>query len=247
MRQLTLVSSGLLLTTAAWTVVLATSTADRSEMGIVLLAVSLWIATVVALTGMLVARARWARRLGLGVTAAQGALALLIAPGAWWGVALILSAVTAVSLGGPWLDGIIRGRPSASGPPTRAVLLPLILIGVPYLLGYSDAAGVEALIVAVAALVTAFWFIRILPGAVAAVRIIWPALALGLAFSMGWWPAGITTAAAAVAVATLAWHSSVRNAVHPLIETGSRVAIPPELAPREILDAADVDDSGRPR
>lgn len=246
MRQLTLVSSGLLLTTAAWTVVLATSTVNRSGMGIVLLAVSLWIATVVALTGMLVARARWARRLGLGVTAAQGALALLIPLGAWWGVALILSALTAVSLGGPWLDGVIRGRPSASGPPTRAVLLPLILIGVPYLLGYSDAAGLEALIVAVAALVAAFWFIRILPGAVAAVRIIWPALALGLAFSMEW-PAGVTTAAAAVAVATLAWHSSVRHAVHPLIETGSRVAIPPELAPPEILDAADVDDSGRPR
>lgn len=246
MRQVTLASSGLLLTTAAWTVVLATATSVRSELAIVLIALSLWTATVVALAGMLVARARWARRLGLAVTAAQGALALLIPPGAWWGIALILSAITAVSLGGPWLDGIIRGRPSASGPPTRAVLLPLVLIGVPYLLGYSDAAGLEALIVAVTALLTAFWFIRTLPGALAAVRVIWPALTLGLALSLGW-PVGVTAAAASVAVAALAWHSSVRNAVHPLIETGSRVAIPPELAPREILDAADIDDSGRPR
>lgn len=246
MRQVTLTSSGLLLTTAAWTVVLATATSERSELGIILVALSLWIATVVSITGMLVARARWARRLGLAVTAAQGALALLIPPGTWWGLALILSAVTAVSLGGPWLDGIIRGRPSASGPPTRAVLLPLVLIGVPYLLGYVDAAGLEALIVAVTALLAAYWFVRTLPGALAAVRVVWPALTLGLAVPMGG-QAGITAAAAAVAVAALAWHSSVRNAVHPLIETGSRVAIPPELAPREILDAADIDDSGRPK
>lgn len=246
MRQVTVTSSGLLLTTAAWTVVLATATSERSELGTVLIALSLWAATVVSLTGMLVARARWARRLGLAVTAAQGALALLISPDVWWGLALVLSAVTAVSLGGPWLDGIIRGRPSASGPPTRAVLLPLVLIGVPYLLGYVDASGLEALVVAVTALLTAFWFIRTLPGALAAVRVVWPALTLALAATMGW-QAGVTAAGAAVAVATLAWHSSVRNAVHPLIETGSRVAIPPELAPREILDAADIDDSGRPR
>lgn len=246
MRQLTLASAGLLLTTAAWTVVLATATPERSGMGVVLIAVSLWIATVVSLTGMLVARARWARRLGLAVTAAQGGLALLIPPDVWWGTALILSALTAVSLGGPWLDGIIRGRPSASGPPTRAVLLPLVLIGVPYLLGYTGASGPAALTVAVTALVAAFWFIRTLPGAIAAVRFIWPGLALGLAFPMGW-PTGVTAAAAGVAVAVLAWHSSVRNAVHPLIETGSRVSIPPELAPREILDAADIDESGRPR
>lgn len=246
MRAPTLVSVGLLLSTAAWTVVLAASGAGRSDVAVILIALSLWIGTVASLTGMLVARARWARRLGMAVTAAQGAVGLLLPPDLWWGVALALSASTAVSLGGPWLDGIIRGRPSASGPPTRAVLLPLVLVGVPYLLGLADAEGAVPLVVALSALVTAFWFIRTLPGALAAVRILWPGLTLALSVPMGG-PPGVVAAASAVGVGALAWHSSVRRAIHPLVESGSRVAIPPELAPREILDAADIDDSRRPR
>lgn len=246
MRRATFVAFVLLLSTAAWTVVLAISSSDLSDPATVLIAVSLWSATVTAVTGMLVARARWARRLGLAVTAAQGGVALVFAPGPWWGAALVVSAVTAVSVGGPWLDGIIRGRPSASGPPTRAVLVPLVLLGVPYLLGMAGGEGTAPLILAGSALVAAFWFIRVLPGALLVVRAVWPVLALALAWPMGW-PTGAAAASAGLAVAFLSWHSSVRTAVRPLVETGSRLPIPPELAPRGILDAADLDESGRPR
>lgn len=245
MSRLVFVSGGLLLTTAAWTARLATADPHRSEMAVVLISLSMWTAAVVALTGMMVARARWARRLGLAVTGAQGALGLLMPLDAWWGAALALSAATAVALGGPWLDGIIRGRPSAAGPPTRAVLIPLILIGVPYLLGFANAEGPAALVVSLTALVAAFWFIRVLPGALVVVRLLWPGLTLGLAMPTGG-PGGLTAAATAVLVAALAWHPTVRNAVHPLVERGSRVAIPPELAPPEVLDAADIDERGRP-
>lgn len=240
------ISVGLLLSTALWTIVLATAPLDRSSLAIVLIAVSLWTVTVVSLTGMLVARARWARRLGLAVTAGQGGVALLTPPAVWWGAGLVVSAVVAVALGGPWLDGIIRGRPSASGPPARAVLIPLVLLGVPYLLGLTGANRVPALIVAATALIGAFWFIRTLPAALLLVRVLWPGLTLALAWPMGW-PPGVTAAGVALAVGVMAWHPTVRNAVHPLVEQGSRVPIPPELAPREVLDAADIDDRGRTR
>lgn len=243
-RQTTFVATALLLSTAAWTVVLGAS--QHPEIAVILMAVPLWVASVVSVTGMLLARARWARRLGLAVTAAQAAAGVLSGPGVWWGIALVLSASTAVALGGPWLDGIIRGRPSAAGPPTRAVLLPLVLIGVPFFLGIAQGEGALEIVVGVAALASAFWFIRALPGALAVVRVLWPGLALAVAVPLGW-PTGAVSAAAAIAVLGLAWHPTVRNAVHPLIESGSRVPIPPELAPREILDAADIDDTGRPR
>jgi hypothetical protein len=39
----------------------------------------------------------------------------------------------------------------------------------------------------------------------------------------------------------------VRDAFYPPTETGSAYAIPPELTPPEILDAADLDERGRRR
>src|SRR5690606_13229207 len=74
----------------------------------------------------------------------------------------------------------------------------------------------------------------------------WPLLAVALAVTLGF-PAGIVAAAYGVAIGAIAWHSSVRTSLHPLVESGTRVPIPPELAPKEVLDAADIDDRGRPR
>jgi hypothetical protein len=59
--------------------------------------------------------------------------------------------------------------------------------------------------------------------------------------------AGVVASALAVAVAALTWHPSVKASYHPPREVGTTFPIPPELAPREVLDAAEVDDSGRPR
>lgn len=246
MRALTLAGLGLIAGTATWTIVMGLSLDDHPAVATVSMATSLWTATVVSLTGMLVARARWARRLGVTVATGHGVVALLTPVDVWWVVAAALSAVTAIAIAGPWLDGIVRGRAAASGPPARAVLIPLVLIWTPFGLGAAFADGLAAIVTGLAALVTAFWFIRTLPGALPVVRIAWPLAAIALAIPLGW-PAGAVAAVSGVTVAVLAWDGSVRNAVHPLVERGSRVAIPPELAPKEILDAADLDDRGRPR
>jgi hypothetical protein len=51
----------------------------------------------------------------------------------------------------------------------------------------------------------------------------------------------------ALVVLAMAWHPEVKVAFHPPRETGRVFPIPPELAPKEILDAADLDERGRPR
>ena len=123
------------------------------------------------------------------------------------------------------------------------MLIALLLLGVPFAFGVTKGADTPALIVGLSALVTCFWFVRTLP-ALLAVRIVWPLLAIGQ--PIRWAFRRRRGVFAGIAVGTLAWHSSVRNSVHPLVESGSRVPIPPELAPREVLDAAEIDDRGRP-
>lgn len=246
MRPVAVASLLLVAATGTWTTILGRAATGLSGAAVVLTAVALWTATVAAVAGMLVARSRWARRLALGVTGGHGVIALLPAPDAWWAGAAVLTCGAAIAVGGPWLNGLIRQRPAAEGPPTRSVLIPLVLVAVAFVIGVLGGGGTAGATVGFSALVTAFWFVRTLPGALVAVRIVWPALALGLAL-----PAGIlvgpTALVGAVAVATLAWHESVRNSVHPLVERGSLVPIPPELAPRDVLDAADIDDRGRRR
>ncbi len=60
------------------------------------------------------------------------------------------------------------------------------------------------------------------------------------------WPPGSLAAIAGVAVVIAAWHPAVKASYHPPVEAGTSFPIPPELAPGEILDAAEIDDSGRP-
>lgn len=246
MRSLLTSSSLLIFSTGAWTVVMALHPAPRPTVAVVGIAVSLWTATVAAIAGMVVSRSRWARRTALAVTAAQAILAVIWPVDGWWAAAAVAGVGTALAVGGPWLNGIVRSRPAASGPPTRVILIPLLLISVPFLLGVAGSGRAWALIAWLSALLAAFWFIRVLPGALIVVRLGWPVLALALAWPLGW-PAGAVLAASGLALPALSWHSSVTTAVRPLVRQGSIVPVPPELAPRDVLDAANLDERGRPR
>lgn len=239
-------SSLLLAASLAWTVHAAVADAPLHPGNLVLVTVALWTATVASVAGMLVARSRWARRLGVLVGVAQAVVAVVSDAGPVWWVAVSLSALAALAIAGPWLNGIVRSLPAASGPPARAVALPLVLVAVPFAVGVTDPSPLPGSIVGYGALASAFWYIRALPGAVVTVRIGWPLLALATAWPLGWL-GGTVTVLAAVGVAMLAWDRSVARAVRPLIGKGTLVPIPPELAPREILDAAGLDDRGRAR
>jgi hypothetical protein len=94
-----------------------------------------------------------------------------------------------------------------------------------------------------AAWVTLFAYVRLLPG-----REWWPRLAAPLLAGAGWLltpPARWVWIGALMAVTFLAWTRGGKLAVRPLIESGRPVPIPPELVPTEVLGAAGIDRRGR--
>lgn len=231
----------------AWTLALAFSDPAPTAAGLVAAVVTMWVWSVASITGMIVSRSRWARNLGLAVVATHGLWAATRAVDAWWWVGLAVSTVAAAALTGPWLKGAVRSLPAAAGPPARSVLLPLVITGVPLAVGLTSDHATTTAVVAIVCLTTAYWFIRTLPGAIAIVRVILPLVLLAATFWLGRWQSVVAALVATGAISVLAWHSSVLLSVSPLIERGTVVPIPPELAPKDVLDAAGIDDHGRPR
>jgi hypothetical protein len=92
----------------------------------------------------------------------------------------------------------------------------------------------------------ALWFARVFPGGLLAIRVLWPILSIGLAFTQ-WLAPAIVSLFGGISIAILAWHPSVAVAFHPPRERGTVYPIPPELAPRDVLDSANLDEQGRPR
>jgi hypothetical protein len=242
-----LLAGATVLAALAWTVALLVDGTPFQTASVLLIGLGLASMATVAMVGMVVVGGRWAHRLGLAVIVVTAALAVVRPTDVAWVVATLTSALALGALLSPALLSTIRGLPSASGPPPRAVAPALLLLATPCLLGLAgaDATSWALLVVGISAPVAAFVYSRVLPGGLLAVRLVWPALAIGLSPLLGWW-AGVLTVVIAVVVAAISWGSSVKASYHPPLETGTALPIPPELAPREVLDAAQIDDTGRP-
>jgi hypothetical protein len=204
--------------------------------------------STVSFVGMVVSGGRWAHRLGIVALGFGAVLAVLRPIDFMWLASVALTALALVALHSPTLMGSIRKLPSASGPPPRAITPPLILLATPCILGFlgNDATVWALLVVGISAPNVAFLYSRVIPGGLIAIRLVWPAMALALSPLLGW-AAGMAAATIAVAVAWIAWDDSVKASYHPPREVGTTFPIPPELAPKEVLDAAEIDESGRPK
>lgn len=232
----------------AWTGALVVQSDPMGEVGAMLAGIGLLITAAVAVVGMVVSGGRWSRRLAM-VSIGMSLLVAALRPiDAIWIVALSLSGLAFFTMFMPAVTSRIRKLPAAAGPPQAATLIPLILLAVPFLIGVSLGEGSSwaALIVGLAAPLTAFLFSRVIPGGLFAVRVIWPALALSLSPLLAV-PAGVLTGALAIGVAILAWRPDVKASFHPPAETGTTYPIPPELTPKDILDEAGLDERGRRR
>ena len=232
----------------AWLAALAMDPGRLGPSAVVLVATGSVALASVSTVGMVVNRSRWARRTGWLPVLIGGGLALSRDLDPAWIVAVAVTFAAAVTLGGRGLDPLVRRLPAAAGPPSRAVVVPLLLLTTPALLGLAGgrAAGAPTVMVGLTSLAVAIWFARALPGAVITVRYLWPLLALTLTPAQPLLPA-VLSAVAAAAVATTSWHPSVKAAVHPPYQRGKAIPIPPELTPPNVLDAAEVDERGRPR
>ncbi len=227
---------------------LATDPAPYSSSIAVLLAAGLVIATVIAVSGLLIARGRWA--LPAVVVAALVSVATGTIVETAWGVPSILLGAGAVAgVAGPWLGRWLRRLPSAQGPPPEAAAMLLLLTWGPLVLSMP---GPEGAVVArwslsAWALALALVISRAVPVARAASRIAHP---VATAATIPFLPVAVAAAAAIWGLATtgLAWRRSVGVALAPLDPRAAEtIRFPPELTPREVLHDAGLDDSGRPR
>lgn len=202
----------------------------------VIISACLVIWATVAVVAILLEHSRLGYRLGIFVLVFSAVIAVLhrISP-IWW-IAVALIAVSALLTTDPTLGGWVRQRTSAAPVPARAVVLALVLLTIPGLTALSilrsDPGSLSILVLL--DLVLLFAYVRRPAFALAAVRIV----PLGLAI------AGLTLAgpgrwvwiSGQLAALPLAWTREVRLAIRPLIERGTKVIIPPELAPAEIRE-----------
>jgi hypothetical protein len=211
-----------------------------------LVGLGLLVTSTVAMVGMIAVWGRWAHGLALLDIGFMAILAIVRPADAVWFVAEGLTALSLLALLSPVVSSSIRKLPSASGPPPRAVAPAFILVATPAVLGFlgNGSEPWALLIVGLGAPIVAWLYSRVIPGGLLSIRLVWPALAITLAFWMSL-PAGSASVFIAVSVVVLSWHKSVKASYHPPREVGTTYRIPPELAPSDVLDAAEIDDRGR--
>lgn len=237
-----------LLSALVWGIALLVDPGPWRPAPVFLLVAGLLMMATVATVGMVVVGGRWAHRLGLAALGLSLMPAVLRPLDPIWALAVLTTAVALVALLSPTVTRAIRKLPSASGPPPRAITPALLLLATPALLALvgNDAAPWALLVVGLAAPNAALLYSRVIPGGLLAVRLVWPVLALALSPLLGV-PAGILSALLGLSVGILAWDQSVKASYHPPREVGTTFPIPPELAPKEVLDAAEIDERGRRR
>lgn len=212
---------------------------------VLLICTGMIISATVSIVGLVLTGGRWAHRLGWLVIAVTAVLALARPIDAIWAVSVVISTLAAVALIG--LASQVRKLSSATGPPARAVLLPLTLITVPIVVGLSGTGPAwPSSVIGFGAPIAALLYTRVIFGGLVVTRVVWPGIAVALAPFLDPVGAAVSLALAAV-VAVIAWGAPVKAAYHPPRQLGSTFPIPPELTPGEVLDAARIDDSGKPR
>jgi hypothetical protein len=242
----TFLAATTLLAALAWTIALVVDGTPWTTAPVLLIGVGMLASAAVATVGMVVVGGRWAHRLGLAAIAMTVVVAVARPIDPLWFIATLVSAAALLTLLSPAVTRTIRTLPSASGPPPRAIAPAVILLVTPAVIGMvgNEATPWALLVVGLTAPNAAFLYSRVIPGGLLVIRLLWPALALALSPLLGW-VAGIVSAVIAVVVVATAWDRAVKASYHPPREVGSTFPIPPELAPPEVLDAAQIDEKGR--
>lgn len=244
MRQAQLTVATLLTSAVLWSAVLSTGDSYEASSAFFLAAAILLTATV-AVVAIVAGASKWGHRLGLGLAATMIALGAFLPLTVPTVVAMLLAGIALIGLNASGVASLIRRRPAADGPPARAVVLSVALLTSPVLWTVLSPKGLSAsAMIAIGVVWTALIiYSRAIPGALLVARYITPISLVTLAVIDRSFTGGLI-GLTAVGLAALAWTVDARVAVHPLAEPGTTVPIPPELAPRDILDAAGLDDRG---
>lgn len=246
-RTVPVAAAAVLLAGLAWSARLAFGPAPWGEGAAALVAADLLLVTAVTVVAILLAPARWVRRLVAAVAGVQAALAMVLSVDALWVGAAALTLVAAGLSWSAWLDEWFRGRVKADQVPARATALALGLLVLPGVVG---AAGLPTVTtagwaVAVAAAVLAWAYSRALPGTLWIARLAVLPAAVAAAIGLDLVP-GMVLVAAGVALTALAWTADARLAVQPLApKRVEAVSILPEMVPEDLMEGAGYDRRGR--
>ncbi len=238
----------LVISAAAWSVLLAFAPEPFSEGSAILLGTDLLLVTVVAVAGVLLARARWALRLTIAIVATEVVLAAVVGlDSAWPAASTTVAAAAAVAAiaRAHWL----RRLPSADGPPPQAVVLLIGLVALPGWAALMVPSGLGPIhwVAAAAGPVLALLLGRGGPLGLWLGRLLLPLLG-GAAVAFSPMPGRVGLAAAVIILGGLSWSRAVaRSAVALLPQRARGYPIPPELVPPEVFEAAGLDERGRPR
>lgn len=183
----------------------------------VLITTGIVIYTLIAISGILLVRAPWARWLGLGTTIGALILTAITGFGSAWAYLAALASLGAIAgLSGPWLRVWLRQRPGM-GPEQKAVALPIIALGALPVAGLAAWSGLTWLVVAAALLgpLAAWGYARAWRWGLWALRLGYPLVAIGAAAQVGL-PGGLLLGAHAAVVAVLAWSAEASRAQLPI-------------------------------
>jgi hypothetical protein len=200
-----------------WSISLTVSPEPFSPGSSALVVAGIVLYTVIAIVGMLLVRAPWARWLALTTavcTVVVGALGG--EPDPLSITAAVLSLVAIGGLAGPWLRIWLRQRPGAGAGPI-AVALPLVAIAALPLAGLAsvESATPAALTLAFAGPVLAWAYARGLAPGLWGLRLAAPALALIAAVAAGTWGSAAFLAYGTT-VGILSWSPAARDAMSPV-------------------------------
>lgn len=201
--------------------------------------------STVATVGLVLVGGRWALRTLIVVLGTTLWVGTVIPLSTWSMAGLGATALGLILMLSPRQHRLVRKLPSAGGPPARSVIVTLGALGLPLALGLVPAdANSWVIVMAACGPLAALIYSRTIPGGLAAMRfgLITASLALAALMPV---PHAITAVLVSAAITALAWSSDVAVAFRPLIEKGTSYAIPPELAPKEILDRAGIDEKGQ--
>ncbi len=212
------VISGLLALGALGGVALVLFDPDPFALGAaVLVTLGLLAYALIAIAGILLVRAPWARWLGLA-TAVATLLLLAItgfdAPATLVAAGLLLAAVG--GLAGPWLEVWLRRRP-ALGPETKAVALPLVALGAAPLAGLASYSGLTPPVVFAAVLgpIGAWGYAQAWRWGLWILRVAFPIAAVAAATQVDL-IGSIVLIGLGLAVGLLAWSTEASRAQRPI-------------------------------
>ncbi len=243
------IGATIVLASVAWALALVFGSGPLAASAAALLAADQLIVGTVIGVGIVLSRGRWTGRAAFLLLVGQALLGVFLEADGWWIAGVLLTAGGIAALAGPWLRGWLRKLPRADGPPPKAVVLNLSLVSLPTLVAVTgfESVSTGGWLLSGFALISGWAYSQAWLPALWAVRVGLPVLGIAAAAALPW-PGAVLIGLAVALLTALAWSQEVWQAtLSPAALPVNLIPIPRELTPPEILEAAGLDDRGRPK